>query len=163
MKAKHKASKKAPVVKARVAKSQLTETLHISDGKHHVVAVKALQVLLSNDGDGWFAQGLQIDYAACGSTIDEAKKNFEEGLAQTIVEHVRMYGEIDRLLKVAPQEAWEEYLQAPAEAIRAGYSAIEAFSSVARRIGHEAAVKAKDWLPFDAIHFLSRQKESATA
>lgn len=149
--------------KAKV-RSHVTEAFHICDGEHHVVGVKALQVLLSNDGDGWFAQGLQIDYSACGATIDEAKKNFEKGLALTIAEHLRMYGEIDRLLKVAPQDAWNEYLQAPAEAIKAGYSAIEAFSAVARRIGKKAGEKKNRMqIPFDVIHFLSRQNESAPA
>ena len=67
----------------------------ISDGGLHAAAVKALHVHLLQDGNGWFAQGMQIDYSACGETLDEVKHNFAHGLCLTINEHLLMYGHID--------------------------------------------------------------------
>jgi predicted HicB family RNase H-like nuclease len=43
-----------------------------------------LNVSIEKDGDGYFAQAIEIDYAGCGMTIEEAKKNFLEGLILTL-------------------------------------------------------------------------------
>lgn len=137
-----------------------TEAFHMTDGKNkHVVGVKALQVLLLKDGDGWFAQGLQIDYAACGDSIAAAKKNFETGLAHTIGEHLVMYGDIEKLLKVAPQEAWHEYLHAPADSIKQDYSTIQAIECF--EVAADAEVMSS--FPFSGIEFIEKQPSRATA
>jgi hypothetical protein len=76
------------------------------DGVHHVVGLGNIRVLLLPDGDGWFAQGLEIDYGAQGDTIEDAKTQFEHGLEATVEEHLRVNGNIDMLLKVAPDDIW---------------------------------------------------------
>jgi hypothetical protein len=65
-----------------------------------------LRVLVSYRDGFWFARGLEIDYAAQGSSMAEVKRNFEQGLALTIDEHVKRFGNLDRLLLPSPPEAW---------------------------------------------------------
>lgn len=108
----------------RVKKPESTEVLHAHVGDDHLVGVKALRVLLLKDGSGWFAQGLEIDYASSGGDLEEVKKNFETGLSLTIKEHLIMYGTIEKLLKIAPQEAWKEFLNAPPETVKSAYTTI---------------------------------------
>jgi hypothetical protein len=82
--------------------------VHVSDENIHLVGIGNLRVIISKDGTGWFAQGLEIDYAASGKTIASTKKNFQEGLKKTIDLHLQVHGGIDKLLKSAPQDVWEE-------------------------------------------------------
>ena len=56
----------------------------------------------------WFAQGLEIDYAAQGSSFEDVRKNFENGLMLTIGSYLKTYGDLQRLLVVAPDEVWKE-------------------------------------------------------
>jgi hypothetical protein len=86
-----------------------------------VVGIGNLRVMITNDDGSWFAQGLEIDYAAQGESLDDAKRRFEQGLAATITEHLRVYGTIERLLQPAPREVWQEFL-GPSAMVRAGYS-----------------------------------------
>jgi hypothetical protein len=91
------------------------KTLHVPspDGQLHVVFVKALKVVILNDDDHWFAQGLDLDYASQGDSVDDAKKNFENGLAATIHQHLKAYGNLSKFLKPAPPEVWQETIYAP--------------------------------------------------
>jgi hypothetical protein len=84
--------------------------LHASDkdGLHHLVGFGNIRVIIVPDGAAYFAQGLEIDYAAQGSTVDEVKKNFEVGLEATIQQHLKIYGNIKRMLQPAPPEVWQE-------------------------------------------------------
>lgn len=75
--------------------------------------VKALHVMLLPDGSGWFAQGLEIDYAASGKTLEQATNHFIEGLGMTLCENLVMYGHIKKVLMPASQEAWNEYYESP--------------------------------------------------
>src|SRR5665213_1188256 len=86
-----------------------TLAVHLAhpDGEHHIVGIGNIRVILIPDGNRWFAQGLEIDYAAQGNSVSEAKKQFEDGLTATIEEHLRVYGNIDKVLRVAPNEAWQ--------------------------------------------------------
>ena len=70
------------------------------------VKFDSLKVLMCEDAGFWFAQGLDVDYAAYGKTIDEAKQNFEDGMVATIHEHLKMYGSLVHFLKPAPKEEW---------------------------------------------------------
>jgi len=70
------------------------------------VGLGNIRVLLLKDGDGWFAQGLEIDYGAQGDSLDEAKSEFEDGLEAMVHEHIRVYGDIKKLLTVAPNDLW---------------------------------------------------------
>ena len=99
--------------------------IHMNNGDQHIVGVKSLTVLLSKDDDGWFAQGLEIDYASAGESLDEVKKNFELGLEKTIAEHLKLNGSIEKLLKVAPQYAWDEYHAAKFSDLKRSFSTLQ--------------------------------------
>ena len=90
------------------SKPVTTSAIHAStpDGMHHLVGLGNIRVLLLPDGNAWFAQGLEIDYAAQGETLEEAKKEFEDGLEAMVQEHLRVHGHIKKLLQVAPNEMW---------------------------------------------------------
>jgi len=76
------------------------------DGVHHVIGLGNIRVLLIPEDDAWFAQGLEIDYAAQGDTLAQAKREFEDGLEATVHAHLQRNGNIFGLLKVAPAEMW---------------------------------------------------------
>jgi len=80
----------------------------MTTAKQYEVVVWNLHVIVTNDDGGWFAQGLEIDYAAQGTSLDEVKKNFEDGLAATIQAHLTLHDNLDQFLKPAPQEIWQE-------------------------------------------------------
>lgn len=86
------------------AKARKTAALHLEheDKKHHAVVIWNLSVLIVPDEGCWFAQGLEINYGAQGNTIQEAQQNFQKGLAKTIHQHLKVYGNIERILKFAP-------------------------------------------------------------
>lgn len=131
------------------AKHQPDETMaihaHDDCGEHHVVGIGNLRVILVPDGKYWFAQGLEIDYAAQGDSIEDAKKQFEDGLTATVQQHLRMFGNIEKLLKVAPTEAWLD-LWTNAKARHSRYSQLST---------HEII---RNTLPFDAIDYVEVAK-----
>lgn len=77
-----------------------------SDGEHHAVGIWNLDVVIVPDGRFWFAQGLQVDYAAQGNSVEDVKLQFQNGLRATIHHNLRMFGTIENILKVAPNEEW---------------------------------------------------------
>lgn len=93
---------------------------HSKDGSTHVVLIGNLRVVLLEENGTWFAQGLEIDYAAQGGSIESVKKNFEDGFAATVDQHIRIYGTIKHLLVPAPSEVWQDVLGA--QCIRKSYS-----------------------------------------
>jgi len=84
------------------------EAIHLSHGKHHVVGIGNLRVFILPDGPFWYAQGLEIDYAAQGDSIEDAKMNFQVGLEATIDLHLKINGNIENLLEPAPPEVLKE-------------------------------------------------------
>ena len=62
-----------------------------------IVGIENLHVILAQQGDGWVAQGLELDYAAGGTSKDDVKSRFELGLIRSIQLHIRQFGNIDRL------------------------------------------------------------------
>ena len=80
------------------------------DGSKHIVDIKNFRVLIVPDGGKWFAQGLEIDYAAQGESVAKTKQNFERGLKATISSHLKMYGGIQNLLKKASPDVCREIL-----------------------------------------------------
>lgn len=108
-----------PTKTAKTSKAKLhkaTTAMHgvSEDGSVHFVGIGNLRVVIVPDGDFWFAQGLEIDYAAQGKSEEAAKHNFEYGLEATIEEHLKIHGTIGEFLKVAPPEIWKEFLGDPA-------------------------------------------------
>lgn len=83
--------------------------------------VHSLNVLLSPDGAHWYAQGLEIDYAAAGDSEEDARARFEAGLAATVKAHLEAFGSTERMRRVAPQADWNEWLLGgrPAERVPA--------------------------------------------
>jgi hypothetical protein len=82
--------------------------LHLGHEGSEAVAIWNLSVLIKPDDQFWFAQGLEINYGAQGDTPEEAKENFQLGLLATIDLHLRVYGDIERLLKFAPRRVLQE-------------------------------------------------------
>ncbi len=111
-----------------------------SDGSHHIVGIGDLRVVIIPDGDFWFAQGLEIDYAVQGSSEEDVKKNFEYGLEATVEAHLRIHGTIEGLLKVAPPEVWKEFLGDPS-------GKKKVYSQITSHVLQEK-------LPFDGINYL---------
>lgn len=109
----------------RKSLSSPTRAIQISTptGEHHAVGVWNLHVLIVPDGRFWFAQGLEIDYAVQGDSVADAKMQFEKGLSATIHHHIRIFGDIEKLLRVAPNEVWMD-LWKSAKAQHKSYSQI---------------------------------------
>src|SRR6266404_5178339 len=89
-----------------------TKAIHtdLSDGAQ-AVGIGNLHVLVVPDGKFWVAQGIEIDYAAQGATIDLAKENFEKGLCLTIEQNLRVHQTIERILTPAPPHIQLEALR----------------------------------------------------
>ena len=112
----------------------------------HVVGMWDLHVVIVPDGNHWFAQGLEIDYAAEGDSLEDARVRFQSGLAATVHEHLKVNGGIDGLLRVAPQEAWDLAFAASAKP--------HEFSQVAT---HQISDQSEPILPFRGIQFIQQQ------
>lgn len=80
------------------------EVFHVQNDSDHTVLLRALRVLIVPDGDKWFAQGVEINYAASGDSVDDVRRRFENGLASTIHALLEEFGNIEKLLKVTPPE-----------------------------------------------------------
>ena len=113
------------------------------DGVHHLVGIGNLRVFIVPDGDFWFAQGLEIDYAVQGDSIAEAQKNFETGLEASIDLNLRMYGNIEKLLIPAPSEVLQEAARNKGKT--------QTYTQVSL---HDMAVKSQEALPFEGISYL---------
>jgi hypothetical protein len=144
----------------RKAKPQTLQVLHAQDGDEHIVGIKTLRVLLLKDGGAWFAQGLEIDYAAAGSSLKNVKVNFGNGLMLTIREHLKMHGTLEKLLQVAPQEVWKEFFAATSgDKLNASFSAVAAFSCH----DEENKLSKESGFPFTNIQYLVPSTESELA
>jgi len=97
------ANKKTTIVAAKGSKAV---AVHQTDGEQHFVGIGNLKVIICQDGESWFAQGLDIDYAASGESLEDVKNNFQLGLKGTIDLHIKAYGHIEKFLKMAPRVTW---------------------------------------------------------
>jgi hypothetical protein len=95
-------------IAAAIGPGAKARAIHLSDEDSHLVGIGSLRVIICRDGSEWFAQGLEIDYAASGETVEHAKKNFQDGLKGTINLHLQVHGGIEKLLKMAPQRVWRQ-------------------------------------------------------
>lgn len=82
---------------------------HQKDGDgNHTVSVSGLRVLITEDAAGLFcAQGLEIDYAAAGDSVESVRDNFMNGFCETILQHLDVFGDCKALLIQGPQDAWD--------------------------------------------------------
>lgn len=114
----------------------------------HGVGFRNLKVVVVNDEGNWFAQGLDIDYAAQGKSLDEVKQHFQDGFKATIEQHLKIFGNIRKLLKPAPAEVWKEFY----------YDLISAHFEYSHVSIHSGIGGEK--LPFDTLEF--RHEQPAT-
>ena len=77
-----------------------------------------LQVVVERDGDGWAAQAIEVDYAACGNDEADARNRFLIGLEATAKLHLDKHGDLSRLLQPAPTEVWTSLLKPKFDAAR---------------------------------------------
>lgn len=143
--------------KTQRVKNPATTAFHgkAEDGIHHMVGIGDLRVVICPDGDFWFAQGLEIDYAAQGKSFKDAKKQFGDGLSATIEQHLQIYGNIEKLLKVAPPEVWKDTLLS-AGAIAKRYSTVMLYH-VERQ---EVPYSIQNVFPFQGINYLELRQSA---
>ncbi|MBY0498854.1 MAG: hypothetical protein K2P74_04445 [Nitrosomonas sp.] len=104
-----------------------------------------LTVMLTAEDGGWFAQGLEIDYAACGATLEEAKENFAHGLVSTMTEHMKMHESLKHFLVPASPEVWNVYYEA-----KKNLDSVQSFEDVQKK---EGCFSLKAMFPFQDIAF----------
>lgn len=85
--------------------------IHVQQGNQHAVGIGGLRVLVCEKDGEWFAQGIEIDYAASGRSLEDVKNRFERGLLATVHAHLLRYSTVERLLRFAPKSAWEKLTQ----------------------------------------------------
>ena len=125
--------------------------MHVQDGDDHAVLVESLRVLVNRDGKHWFAQGLEIDYAASGDSLEDVKRRFTDGLCLTIAQHVKVFGGLQNLLKIAPADEWQRLLQRD----------IKRYKLTVGTVFGLADEDLPEDLPFDQIQFYEPREERA--
>ena len=98
---------KKPVAKKKGKGNPHAVAVHVEKESAHLVGLGKIRVIVFKEDGAWIAQGLEIDYAASGTTKGEAQKNFEIGLEGTVDLHIKIHNGIESLLKVAPAEIWK--------------------------------------------------------
>ncbi len=68
-------------------------------------------VLLYDDGGRWFAQSLEIDHFADGSSEEEVKANFANSFKRTVQEHLHAYESLVELVNPAPSRFFLDFLR----------------------------------------------------
>lgn len=87
--------------------STKARAIHFKSSDCEGVVIGSLRVIVSEQQGYWFAQGIEIDFAASGSSLDDVQERFEHGLVETISAHLSKYGTIEKLLKYAPKSEWQ--------------------------------------------------------
>ena len=119
-------------------KGSEAKAFHAHGADLDCVGIGSMKVIICKDEDNqtWFAQGLDIDYASNGHSLNEVKKNFESGLRGTIDLHIKAYGHIDKFLKVAPPTVWQE-LYANAASRHYKYTQVTFHDDLPKTLGYE--------------------------
>ena len=131
------------ITKKLDASAKDTRAIHLQDEELNAVAIWNLSVLIVPDDKFWFAQGLEINYGAQGDTVAEAQENFQTGLLATIKQHLRIHGNIEKLLKFAPSEILKEAAQHKSSIKRFGQVSFHEILEDKDQIG----------IPFDGIDY----------
>jgi len=69
----------------------------------------AIRVWLFEDGRHFIAQGLDVDYVACGESREQAEQHFAEGFLATVEAHFEEFGTLDHFIKPAPPEVFAQF------------------------------------------------------
>jgi hypothetical protein len=138
-------------------------------GSNHVVGVGDLRVLIVCESqDEWYAQGLEIDYLAQGTSMEDVKTSFEIGLEKTIEQHLVVYGSVDKLLQPASPEVWHDFLLKAASDASFSYSTVSThdldvpseevvFTASTERPKQTKRPAAPKAIPFKKIHYFAQQ------
>ncbi len=70
-----------------------------------------IRVLITEEDGFWAAQSLEIDYAAGGTSLDDVKERFINGLTRTMQVYMEQYQSIEKLIKPAPPEYWMAFMK----------------------------------------------------
>lgn len=141
-------SKRSVSEKKRLDSSARAFQRKTKDGEA-VVGIGNLRVVIIPDGEFWFAQGLEINYAAYGKSVEDVKQKFQDGICATIHQHLIRYGHIRNFLKASPPSVWDDLLFD-------GDASLNKHSQVSWHSWVEEPIAS---LPFSAIEY--RQKEVA--
>ena len=76
------------------------------DEKNAAASATTLQVIVAADGDGWVAQGIEIDYAAGGDNPADAMNRFAVGLEATAQASLSNHGNLTAFLRPTKIEDW---------------------------------------------------------
>ena len=135
------------ILKKPKKKNAGATAVQASHDNHHVVGFGNLRVLICEEDGAFFAQGLELDYAAQGNSLADAQKQFESGLAATVQEHLRIFGSIEKMLKQAPEQVWKEILSVKT-------ASSHSLSQVSMHdVGRELPKNFHENLPFDGIAY----------
>ena len=88
------------------------EAIHISSDDEHIVGIGNLRVVILEENEFWYAQGIEIDYLAQGDSLEDVQKSFEIGLGATIRENLKKHESIWPMLRWAPADVLEHILPA---------------------------------------------------
>ena len=126
-----------------------------------VVMIDKLRVALVRDGETWVAQGLEIDYAAEGNTIDDAKAQFGRGLMLTLRENIRIFGGIEHVLRPVPPDIWHVFMAS--NVLRQTHSQVSAHQ--VRRLWRTVAVpgEIETAPPIGVIDYYVQKQSAASA
>ena len=75
-----------------------------------LVGIFDLQVVIARDGEGWVAQGLEVDYAVGGDSVEDVQARFGQGLRATVQAHLERFGHLENFIVPAVRDAWSSLL-----------------------------------------------------
>lgn len=86
--------------------------IHVCDEHNkHTIAMQYIRVLIVQDDDNtWYAQSMDIDYAASGTTLENVQENFAKGLIGTLKANLEKFGHIRRVMESPPLSDWVHLL-----------------------------------------------------
>ena len=114
-KAKRRSVPKGVVTRQRATagKASMLRVTDRGSQQRDLVRLDNLDVAVMRDGAHWFAQALQVDYAAQGNSLADVKARFEAGLSATVDAHLREFNSLNNLLKFAPDAVLRQIADSP--------------------------------------------------
>lgn len=106
-----------------------------------------LRVWLFAENDMYVAQGIDIDYVASGFTLEQARRNFAEGLIKTVELNLEEFGSLKHFVKAAPPQIIQQYYAAVAAQHKGQRREVE------REPLDELSRVAGGWLPQRVVEF----------
>ena len=82
--------------------------VYMGHGSRHLIKGR-VHVLILNDDGSWFAHGIEADYSAEGTSLEDVRKRFEEGFGATVRAYFKRDGNIFGAFRPAPDEYMKLY------------------------------------------------------